>query len=517
MQTLRTLRSVAATAERATVEDVCRAALHALDPADIPFAAIYRLNSERPLASVGLPEPFTVSPDKEVLRKVVNSGAANILDPLPQNWPTAADNNNSPSVAVVLPVHPGDDDNAATVLVAGVAADRDLDDDFRTYLDLIADQIGTALSGRARDRAMDRSEAVTLQHTILGPTALPHGFAVRYAPAVEPRAMGGDWYDVISLGQGRIGIVVGDPVEHGMAAAAVMGQLRSAAQALLLRTPSPAQTLSDLDNFARRIPAASCTTMFCAVIDVSASTMRYSSAGHPPPIVVDRTGRQLLDRAQSVPIAATEMVMSRPEAEINLLPGATVLLYTDGLVERRGESLGVGIERASTALNQCRHSHPDYVADQLMNDLVPAAGFDDDVALLLYRHPPASLQLRSPARPANLAVIRDHLRRWLPAAAIDDNAAQEVLLAVGEAAANAAEHASGNGTRQVELTVTARLTKAGLALSVADDGCWHQAAPAARQGRGNGIALMNALVDHVEITSTGQGTKVEMLKGLLRR
>lgn len=173
----------------------------------------------------------------------------------------------------------------------------------------------------------------------------------------------------------------------------------------------------------------------------------------------------------------------------------------------------MGIERASAALNRYRHRHPDYVADQLMTDLAPPSGFDDDVALLLYRHPPSSLTLRSPALPASLASIRYRLRRWLPAAAINADSAEEVLLAVGEAAANATEHAARNATHQVELTVTARLTKAGLAVTVADDGHWHESSPS-DANRGHGIALMHALVDNVEITSTGDGTTVDMLKEL---
>ena len=374
--------------------------------------------------------------------------------------------------------------------------------------------VGTARDVTAEhiEYEQTRAVALTLQHAILGPTQLPHGFAVRYTPAVEPFEVGGDWYDVIPLDEGRIGIVVGDSVGSGLPAAAVMGQLRSAAQALLLRTPSPAQALSDLDSFARRLPSAECTTVFCAVIDPATSKLSYSSAGHPPPVLVDRTGAQVLEHAQSIPLAATESVWSRPEAEATLLPGATLLLYTDGLIERRHESLGVGIERAATALNRYRHCHPDYVADHLMTDLVPPAGFDDDVAVLLYRHPPSSLTLRSPARPAGLASIRDRLRRWLPAAAINPDTAEEVLLAVGEAAANATEHATHKATHQVELTVTARLTKQGLALTVTDNGSWLE--PAREATRGHGIAVMNALVDTVEITSTGHGTTVDMLKEL---
>jgi PAS domain S-box-containing protein len=412
------------------------------------------------------------------------------------------------TVLVASPLGAGG--SAAIVIELDTA--RDVRPEDRALFDLLTGHLSQALA-TAREYEQTRAVALTLQHAILGPTSLPHGFAVRYTPAVEPLEVGGDWYDVITLDDNRIGIVVGDSVGRGLPAAAVMGQLRSAAQALLLRTPKPAKALAGLDNFARRLPPAKCTTVFCAVIDLATSTVRYSSAGHPPPVLVDRTGAQILDRAQSVPLAATETVWSRPEAEARLLPGGTLLLYTDGLVERRGESLDVGIGRASKALNRYRHSHPDYVADQLMTDLAPPSGFDDDVAVLLYRHPPSSLTVRSPARPTSLAAIRDRLRRWLPAAAIDAETAEEVLLAVGEAAANAAEHAMKTATHQVELTVTARLTKAGLALTVADDGHWTEPS-ASEADRGHGIALMHALVDDVKITSTGHGTTVDMLKGL---
>lgn len=393
-----------------------------------------------------------------------------------------------------------------------LAAAQDFPAEDRALFDLLTDHLAQAVA-TAREYEQTRAVALTLQHAILGPTQLPHGFAVRYTPAVEPLEVGGDWYDVITLDANRIGIVVGDSVGRGLPAAAVMGQLRSAAQALLLRDPTPAQALSDLDRFARRLPSAKCTTVFCAVIDLTSSTVRYSSAGHPPPVLVDRTGAHVLDRGQSVPLAATETVWSRPEAEAKLLPGATLLLYTDGLIERRRESLGVGIERASTALNRYRHHHPDYVADHLMTDLAPPSGFDDDVAVLLYRHPPSSLTVRSPARPASLALIRERLRRWLPTAAVNADAADDVLLAVGEAAANATEHAIRGATHEVELNVTARLTPAGLALTVADDGNWHEPSVSGNH-RGYGIALMNALVDNVEITSTGHGTTVDMLKEL---
>ena len=192
LRTLRALRELPARADGGNVEDVCHAALDALDRADIPFATIYTLHSDDPTVHVAAASgpATTVGLDYALLREVVNTGAPTVLDPLPPGWADAPGSERPVSTAMVLPVYAGDYDVPATVLVAGVAPHRVLDDDFRTYLDLIADQIGTALAGITRARATDRSEAVILQHTILDPTALPHGFAVRYTPAVEPRASG---------------------------------------------------------------------------------------------------------------------------------------------------------------------------------------------------------------------------------------------------------------------------------------------------------------------------------------
>ncbi len=157
---------------------------------------------------------------------------------------------------------------------------------------------------KARDYEQARAVALTLQHAILAPTELPHGFAARYTPAVPPLEVGGDWYDVIPLPGQRTGVVVGDCVGRGLPAAAVMGQLRSASQAVLLRAcrsgrgPRPTWTPSPAG-----FPGAECATVFCAIIDPAAGTVTYSCAGHPPPILVTAGGEyQLLDQARSLPL-----------------------------------------------------------------------------------------------------------------------------------------------------------------------------------------------------------------------
>jgi anti-sigma regulatory factor (Ser/Thr protein kinase) len=127
---------------------------------------------------------------------------------------------------------------------------------------------------------------------------------------------------------------------------------------------------------------------------------------------------------------------------------------------------------------------------------------------------PAPMRIQLPAIPASLAVIRAHLRRWLPTAAVSASAAADVLLAVGEAASNAVEHAVRGAARNVVVEVTARATDTGLALTIKDNGRWHAPPTSPAGHRGHGSRLMRALVDTVTITPTPQGTTVEMRKEL---
>ena len=371
---------------------------------------------------------------------------------------------------------------------------------------------------RARAYAQARTVALTLQQAILGPTKLPHGFAARYAPAVAPLEVGGDWYDVVPMPGQRIGVVVGDCVGRGLPAAAVMGQLRSASQAVLLRASGPTEALADLDTFAGRIPAAECTSVFCAVIDPAAATVTYSSAGHPPPILVSPDGEpSLLDQAQSLPLAVGPARSRRKQASVTLPPGGTLMLYTDGLVERRHVPLEEGISAAVALLAGHGTRRPDTIADQVMSGMMPAAGFEDDVAVLIYRQPPAPLNLHvSAADPSCLAVIRQQLRQWLPQADIADRDGTDILIAIGEAAANAYEHATagrGDGQEPVQITVSVRAGHASLEATVADTGSWRP--PREQPGtRGHGIAFMHALMDDVDIRTCQGGTTVTMKKEL---
>ncbi|MFF2554920.1 SpoIIE family protein phosphatase [Nocardia sp. NPDC058058] len=239
----------------------------------------------------------------------------------------------------------------------------------------------------ARARALEeqRQIALALQRAILGPLDLPVGFAVRYEPSTATLEVGGDWYDVVELPHSRFGLVVGDVVGHGLAAATAMGQLRSAARALLLEGNAPARVLSALDRFAATVTGAYCATVFCAVIDAVTGEVRYASAGHLPALLAAADGTvHRLDQAQSPPLAVRAKLIRR-EAITALAARSTLLLYTDGLVERRREPVDTGIDEAGRALAESAELNPEAAVDHICARLNSVGPGEDDIALLLYR------------------------------------------------------------------------------------------------------------------------------------
>ena len=410
----------------------------------------------------------------------------------------------------------------SAAIVAEFPADGPVGAEVRELFLILTSHLGQVLA-KARDYEQARAVALTLQHAILAPTELPHGFAARYTPAVTPLEVGGDWYDAVPLPGQRTGVVVGDCVGRGLPAAAVMGQLRSASQAVLLRACGPADALTDLDTFAGRIPGAECATMFCAVIDHRAGTVTYSCAGHPPPVLVTPDGeRQLLDQARSLPLGMLPDGWERQQATAALPAGATLMLYTDGLVERRSQPLDAGIDAAAAAIGERAGEHPDLVADHVMSVMTPAAGYDDDVAVLIYRHPPAPLEVQVSAdEPSGLAYLRAELRRWLAAAGIGGREASDIMIAAGEATANAVEHATAGrpaGAAPVLITLSAGADHAAIRLTVADTGNWRPP-PADREEpapgtRGHGVIFMHALMSDVTIDPAVHGTTVTLTKDL---
>ncbi|MFD0035497.1 PP2C family protein-serine/threonine phosphatase [Streptomyces sp. NPDC055059] len=236
--------------------------------------------------------------------------------------------------------------------------------------------------------AREQQVAVTLQEAMLSVPDLDRhsNIAVRYLPATTSLNVCGDWYDIVDLPPDRYAVAVGDVVGHGLHAAAVMGMLRSALSAVIRAIPSPAQALEVLGLYARSVDGAMAATAVKVLIDTRSRLIIYSNAGHPPPILLHTDGTcDLLDRATDPPLGTREHHVPRPQAGLPYRPGDTLVLYTDGLIERRGEDIDAGLERLTTALAQDRTLAPDLLADALLTRLDVAGGVSDDIALVIIR------------------------------------------------------------------------------------------------------------------------------------
>jgi len=237
--------------------------------------------------------------------------------------------------------------------------------------------------------AREREVALALQEAMLParPQGEEHQIAVRYRPAVGALNVCGDWYDVVDLvGGNRIGVSVGDVVGHGLAAAGVMGQLRSALTAASRVAAGPAQALDVLGRYAHVVDGAESATAVTTFIDFDHHTITYSSAGHPPPVLVHADGHvEFLDRATDPPLDARPAPIPRPQAEITFAGGATLVLYTDGLIERRQEDIDKGLTRLADALVRHQGTDPETLADAVLLELLPHGGATDDTALIIVR------------------------------------------------------------------------------------------------------------------------------------
>ncbi|MGY1667228.1 SpoIIE family protein phosphatase [Geodermatophilus sp. SYSU D00696] len=402
------------------------------------------------------------------------------------------------------------------VVGAGFPHPRSFGPAERGMLLAIVEQSAQALD-RARLYRAEQDIAQTLQLSLL-PQRLPRlerlALAAQYLPGAAGTSAGGDWYDVVELGEGRVGIAVGDVVGQGPSAAAVMGQLRSALSAALLQGCPPAQALELLDRFATRLPGALASTAACLVLDWEAGTVEYARAGHPPPLLLDDTGATVLDDAGGAVLG----VPGRPpytEGRARVAPGTTLLLYTDGLVERRGELLDTGLQRVADAAVRLAAAAPDRLTRDLLAEVLDEDALPDDVAVIAVRMTPPPLQERLPADPARLRGVRRAVAAWAAAAGLSEDAVDDLQLALGEALANAVEHAyAGNGGEGRCEYRLERTADGSVDVCVRDEGVWRPA-PADRGHRGRGLELISALATEVEVARTtddrgtaGSGTTV---------
>jgi PAS domain S-box-containing protein len=394
-------------------------------------------------------------------------------------------------------------------LGVGFTQPRRLSPDERAALLALAEQCAQALD-RARLYRTEHRIAETLQRSLL-PQQLPQlqrlALAARYLPGAEGVQAGGDWYDVIELDSHRIAITVGDVVGQGPAAAAVMGQLRTVLTGALWQGRTPAAALELLDEFAAWIPGARASTAACLILDWSTGHVCWARAGHPPPLLVVNGEPRYLDGQGHGPVLG---VAGRPpftEGVAVIGAGATLILYTDGLVERRGEVVDEGLARLATAATRHATATPNALLDHLVQDMVEQGTYSDDVAVIAARLLPATLSQRLPARPVELSAVRRAVRAWAATAGLSEEWTEDLQLALGEAAANAVEHAyCGQTPGEFDYSIT-RATDGTLEVQVQDFGIWRPE-PADNHHRGRGLGLIRTLADDVVVDTTAHGTTV---------
>ena len=406
-------------------------------------------------------------------------------------------------------------DKLLGVVALSFAEQRAFPEDEREHLTALAGQCALALE-RSLLYERDHRLAATLQQSLL-PQRLPEDdrieLAVRYLPGSAGLEVGGDWYDAVTLDGGRLAITLGDVVGRGVEAAAAMAQLRNALRAYALEGHSPPEALRQADALVEQLGEGDFATVVYLELDLADGTVSFSSAGHPPPLLLAPDAEPIyLQGGRSAPLGALGGP-DRPEETLRLDPGATLVLYTDGLVERRGLPIGVGLERLQAAA-----ANGPTDVNRLLEHLLTELGADDaeqrdDVALLAVRRVPLRaerLELSFDASPAALASVRTRLRTWLEHAGVREDVAFDVVVASGEACANAIEHPLARVSGKVELL--AELCDGELRVRIRDDGRWREATK--RSDRGLGLVLMRDLMDAVDVDASADGTEVQLRRRL---
>jgi serine phosphatase RsbU (regulator of sigma subunit) len=326
---------------------------------------------------------------------VLRSGVARMLrvDTIGNAVQQAATDRGEPELAlgyllqssVVVPIE--SHGTVRGVLVLSTEGDRVLDDDDLDLAVEIAHRAALAIEN-ARAFQQEHQIAENLQRAML-PETVPIvpgiDIAVRYLAATDGASVGGDWYDVIAFEDEEIGVVVGDVVGHDLAASATMGQLRSALLAYACESHEvPGEALTRLDRVFDTLGLTYATCVF-GVLDRARGSFRWSNAGHPPPLLV-RDGRSSFLAEGSGVLLGVTGGAGASHASTTLQPGDHLVLYTDGLVERRGEDLGDGLDRLARVASRLRATDADSLCDGLLAEMLPAsASRADDVAILVGR------------------------------------------------------------------------------------------------------------------------------------
>jgi PAS domain S-box-containing protein len=484
-----------------TLDDILRELVNQVRGVlDADAATIYLADEDERL-SVGATAPGDIAGGDEFANTVAEAREALLSQP---------DSSDQGSALVGVPLLA--EGEVTGVLVASATAPRVFGGEDLTLLRLAAERVGLAIA-HARVYEREHRIAETLQRSLLPdhlPTLPGLDVAARYLPAASEAEVGGDWYDVIPMAGGAVGLVMGDVAGKGLAGASMVGRLRSALRAYALEGHDGARVVEQLNRLLwTEAEDSQMATMLYVIVDPAASSVRWVNAGHPAPLMLERGEPSFLEGAGSVPLGVLPFP-TYEEVSAPMNPGSTLLLYTDGLVERPGENIDDGMAELAARVREAPES-PDGLCDHLLATLVPAGGAMDDVAILTLRNLPVpeSFTAEFPAEPESLAPMRSMLRRWLSHAGAGELEIAEITTACGEAATNAIEHGGAGGGTSFE--VSGSRDGREIAIAVRDHGSWREERPG---DHGRGLDLMRTLMDTVSVEPSEQGTLVRLRRTL---
>ncbi|GCE75830.1 ATP-binding SpoIIE family protein phosphatase [Cellulomonas biazotea] len=370
-----------------------------------------------------------------------------------------------------------------------------------------------------------RDVIIALQGALL-PSSVPVlprvDVAAAYLVAGREQAAGGDWFDAAVAPDGRVSLVVGDVVGHGVTASAAMSQMRAILASRLLDGATIPDALGSLDRYARITTHAFATSACVVLLDPETGDLEYATRGHPAPLVVGPSGTRWLEQTGGGPLGiedGTEVRTGR------LADDEALLLFTDGLVEVVGRRLDHRLQQVVEAAEQALRGAVigRYAGRNTAERLclhVPWAldeGFVDDVTVLAAsrRPAPADLRLRVPAQADGLAPVRERVESWARDVGLEPRERAALVLAASEAMTNCIEHAYA-GRPPGEVRIDASLRRATVVMTVADDGAWRQ--PTESPGdRGHGLSMVASSGVRLSVDPSPTGTCVEFELDARRR
>ncbi len=401
------------------------------------------------------------------------------------------------------------------VMHIGTLVLRSFDEDEVTLLQLAAERAALAIDNA---RISEQRSVTAIMQRALLPDALPEipgmRFSAKYLPAGSGIKIGGDWYDVFPLKNGRVAFVIGDVVGRGVLAASAMAEIRVALRAYMAQGHKLTEVVTMLNDLLVSMGRNRGATLSILELDPEAEELEAVTAGHLPPLLIEPDGRpRLLEQRHGLPVGVR--IGHAYEAFRYPFPtGSSLLLYTDGLIERRDESIDDGFQRLTAAALDAAEGTGSSLADRIYRALLDETPREDDIALLAVETAPLedTLEMTLPAHPNVLGGLRNTLGRWLQAAGANENDLFDITLSASEAATNAIEHAYG--AREATFTIRCEHDDQQVRITIRDVGRWRTTRP---HSGGRGLEIIRSLVDDININSDQQGTVVTMTKRLSRQ